>query len=135
MFQSLLTTWGAVCNTGNVAVTFKGGFFPSDQADGIETLCSVLIKNPEDQQVQVPCSKSLGDSPGVYCEKEKMDLIKKTAGGVSKECIHFDEGWVWIDEIVLLNTKEHHLVVGSKMLSKLRIFDIHGLWSGETTFI
>ena len=51
--------------------------FLSDKADGIETLCSVLIKNPEDQQVQVPSSKSLGDSPGVYCEKEKMDLIKK----------------------------------------------------------
>ena len=59
-----------------MAVTFKGGFFPSDQADGIETLCSVLIKNPEDQQVQVPSSKSLGWE-GVYCEKEKMDLQKK----------------------------------------------------------
>ena len=76
MFQSLLTTWGAFCNTGNVAVTFKV-LFLSDQADGIETLCSVLIKNPEDQQVQVPSSKSLGDSPGVNCEKEKMDLQKK----------------------------------------------------------
>lgn len=119
---------------GTWLCTFKGGFFPSDQADGIETLCSVLIKNPEDQQVQAPSSKSLGDSPGVYREKEKMDLIKKTAGRVSREYIHFDEGWVWIDEIVLLNTKEHHLVVGSKMLSKLSIFSIHGLWSGKRLF-
>ena len=72
---------------------------------------------------------------GGVLRKRENGLNKKTAGGVSKEYIHFDAGWVWIDEIVLLNTKEHHLVVGSKMLSKLRIFDIHGLWSGETTFI
>lgn len=94
----------------------------------------MLIKNPEDQQVQVPSSKSLGWAGGVLRKREN-GLTKKTTGGVSKEYIHFDEGWVWIDDvIVLLNTKERHLVVGSKMLSKLRIFSIHGLWSGETIF-
>ena len=71
---------------------------------------------------------------GCIAKKRKW-TYKKTTGGVSKEYIYFDEGWVWIDEIVLLNTKERHVVVGSKMLSKLRIFSIHGLWSGETTFL
>lgn len=71
---------------------------------------------------------------GGVLRKRENGLNKKTAGGVSKEYIHFDAGWVWIDEIVLLNTKKRHLVVGSKMLSKLSIFSIHGLWSGETIF-
>lgn len=43
---------------------------------------------------------------GGVLRKRENGLNKKTAGGVSKEYIHFDAGWVWIDEIVLLNTKK-----------------------------
>lgn len=74
LFQSLRTTWGALCNTGNVVHVKGVSFRQRPMGSKLYAQCSSRILKINKSRCH---PRKVLDGPGVYCEKEKMDLQKK----------------------------------------------------------